>query len=206
MTVLVTTSSVYCLSCPCWAQGVQRGEGDPCPQETLLCDPGHDSELSGCQCSRPRHADGKSDSATVVGSDQTLHDETQASGHLARGHFCPGPSPAISRLLIVTSGHTAVCVEGTAGLTLLGLASGLQRGKLELRETQVMRPKAMRWGWGSIQTAAGLVLSPGVRPRPPLCGPATGGSPSGGWTVRCLMSPPPLPCQPLEHWTHPGVW
>lgn len=87
------------------------------------------------------------------------------------GDFCPGPSPAISRLLIVTSGRTAVCVEGTASLTLLGLASGLQRGKLELRETQVMWPKAMRWGWGSVQTAAGLDLSPGSQTSPPpQCG------------------------------------
>lgn len=124
------------------------------------------------------------------------------------GDFCPGPSPAISRLLIVTSGCTAVCVEGTASLTLLGLASGLQRGKLELRETQVMWPKAMRWGWGSVQTAAGLDLSPGSQtsPPPPSAGPATGGGPFGGWTVGCLMSPPPLACQPLEHWTHPRAW
>lgn len=111
------------------------------------------------------------------------------------GDFCPGPSPAISRLLIVTSGCTAVCVEGTASLTLLGLASGLQRGKLELRETQVMWPKAMRWGWGSVQTAAGLDLSPGSQTSPPP--PVRDRQQvavllvAGRWAVSCLPLPSP---------------
>lgn len=81
-TIPVMTISVYCSLRLCWAQGMWRGDGDFCPQETLLCDPGHDADLSGSQRPRPRHGDGKSDSTPVVGSDEITGAPTQASGHL----------------------------------------------------------------------------------------------------------------------------